>query len=68
MTGKYIKHFLGHQFILRNNYLFTYDCLICGIDVYENYEDDYRYRTYKSEYEFKLTLTCNEIIIKKLLE
>jgi hypothetical protein len=68
MTERLIKHYLGHQFVLRHNYAFTYDCLICGLNVFENYQNNYMCQANKAEYEKKLTLTCDEFIIKKLLE
>lgn len=66
MTAKLIKHYLGHQFVLRHNHIFTYDCLICGLDV-EDYADNFVYVT-NLERKNKVILTCEEWMIKKLLE
>lgn len=66
------KEVLGHKLSLYNNFksatahlYFDYECIVCGIYVYSSKSNYELYYVYNGD---ELTLTCNETLIKNLLE
>ena len=60
----YVTEYMGHKFILRINHSFTYDCENCGIVIFY-YQKEFKWLGKEDK---SLTLSCNEIFIKKLIE
>ncbi len=64
--------FLEHEFFLRNNHKYTYDCYFCKIAAFHGVHDMWYIQCpdipSTNRFNKLLDLSCNEVIIKKLLE
>jgi hypothetical protein len=66
-----IRHFLGHKFIGRKSYNedFYLVCIECGIYAFQYSSGDKIDLYYVVDYDVvMLNISCNEFMIKKLLE
>ncbi len=68
MATKEIEEYLGHVFIRRINHEYTYDCKNCKLPAYNNLFDKQQPLWFHLGSNILLKLTCNEFIIKRLLE
>lgn len=63
-----IKHFLGHQFINKGKTDLRFTCLNCGFNVYIDAYSDKLLYYYVNYQAVIVSISCDEYIIKKLLE
>lgn len=63
-----IKHFRGHKFLLKESSIDYYVCVECGVYAYKYIHTINNFYIYVEGYATFLDISCDEVMIKKLLE